>query len=59
MPAQSKGPEEQFVNPEVRNLEDETISDASAQKRVERVAEKAAEKSAKTEQQYEKDEAVI
>ena len=35
---------EQFENPEVIKLEDETVSDAAAQKRIERVAEKAAEK---------------
>jgi hypothetical protein len=50
---------EQFENPEVVELEDETVSDASAQKRIERVADKAAGKASHTEQAYEKDEKVI
>jgi hypothetical protein len=43
---------EQFVNPEVTKLEDETASDAAAQKDIEHVAEKAAEKASHTEQIY-------
>jgi hypothetical protein len=43
---------EQFVNPEVKKLEDDTISQATAQKRIERVAEEAAEKSSAAEQNY-------
>jgi hypothetical protein len=43
---------EQFVNPEVTKIEDETASDATAKKRIERVAEKAAEKASHTEQSY-------
>jgi hypothetical protein len=39
---------EQFENPEVTKLEDETVSDATAKKRIERVAEKAAEKPSHT-----------
>jgi hypothetical protein len=46
---------EQFENPEATKPEDETVSNASAQKRIERVAEKAAKKPAKTEQRYDKD----
>ena len=46
---------EQFENSEVTKLEDETVSGATAEKRVERVAEKAAEKSTKAEQRYDKD----
>jgi hypothetical protein len=46
---------EQFENPEATKLEDETMSDDSAQKRIERVAEKAAEKASHTEQGYERD----
>jgi hypothetical protein len=44
----------QFENPEVTKLEDETVSDTTAQKRIERVAEKAAEKASHTEQSYDK-----
>jgi hypothetical protein len=50
---------EAFENPEVTELENETVSDPSAQKRIERVADKAAGKASKTEQVYEKDEKVI
>ncbi|MGO9335934.1 MAG: hypothetical protein ACLPY1_00340 [Terracidiphilus sp.] len=46
---------EQFENSEVTKLEDQTISDATAEKRIERVADKAAEKSTTTEQRYDKD----
>lgn len=46
---------EQFENSEATKLEDETISDATAEKRIERVADKAAEKSTKTEQRYDTD----
>jgi hypothetical protein len=41
---------EQFDNSEATKLEDETILDATAEKRIERVAGKAAEKSTKAEQ---------
>jgi hypothetical protein len=50
---------EQFENPEVTNLEDETISDSTAQKHVERVAERAAEKASHTEQSYDQDHPII
>jgi hypothetical protein len=46
---------EQFVNPEVTKLENETVSDAAAQKYIERVAEKAAEKASHTEQSYDQE----
>lgn len=46
---------EQFENPEATKLEDETVSDESAEKRINRVAEKAAEKSAKAQQHYDND----
>lgn len=46
---------EQFENTEATKLEDETISDATAEKRIERVADKAAEKSSQTEQRYDSD----
>jgi hypothetical protein len=50
---------EQFENPEVTKIEDETVSDATAKKRVERVAEKAAEKASHTEQSYDEDHQII
>ena len=50
---------EQFENQEVTKLEDETASDATAEKRIERVAEKAAEKSTKTEQRYDRDQPIF
>ena len=43
---------EEFENPEATRLEDETVSDATAQMRIERVAEKAAKKASHTEQSY-------
>ncbi len=43
---------EEFENPEATKLEDETVSDASAKKRIERVAEKAAGKASHTEQNF-------
>jgi len=42
----------QFENPEVTKVEDETVSDEEAKKRIERVAEKAAEKASHTQQSY-------
>ena len=50
---------EQFENPEATKLEDETGSDSSAQKKIERVAEKAAEKPAKVEQKYDADHIIF
>ena len=50
---------EQFENPEVTKLENESISDAAATKRTERVAEKAAEKASDTEQSYDEDHQII
>jgi hypothetical protein len=49
----------QFENPEVTKTEDETVSDAAAQKRLDRVAEEMAEKSSRTEQKYETDHQVF
>jgi hypothetical protein len=46
---------EEFENPEATKVEDETVSDASAQKRIDRVAEKAAEKASHTEHSYERE----
>jgi hypothetical protein len=50
---------EQFENPEEIKLENETVSDATAQKRIERVAEKAADKPSRTEQAYDQDHQII
>lgn len=50
---------EQFENPEPTKVEDETVSDASAEKRIERVAERAAEKASKTENNYDKDHPIF
>jgi len=50
---------EQFVNPEETKLEDETISDATAQQRMERSAEKAAEKSSKDEQRFDEGQTIF
>ncbi|MGB8028506.1 MAG: hypothetical protein WCF30_02475 [Terracidiphilus sp.] len=50
---------EQFQNQEATKLEDETVSDATAEKRVDRVAEKAAEKSTKTVQHYDEEHPIF
>ncbi len=50
---------EQFENPEATKQDDETVSDASAEKRIEKAAEKAAEKSTKTVQNYDKDHTIF
>jgi hypothetical protein len=50
---------EQFENPEASKLEDETVSDATAQQRIDRVAERLAKKSGHTEQEYDKDHSII
>jgi hypothetical protein len=49
----------QFENQEATKLNDETVSDTTAEKRIEHTAEKAAEKSTKTVQHYDKDHGVI
>jgi hypothetical protein len=49
----------QFENPQAAKVEDETVSDASAEKKIERVAEKAAVKATKTEQQYDKSHTIF
>jgi hypothetical protein len=46
---------EEFANPEATKLEDETASDPSAQKKVDREADKLAGKPAKTEQKFDKE----
>lgn len=50
---------EQFENPKVIDLENKTVSDDPAPKRIERVAEKAAEKASHTEQRYDQDHQII
>ncbi len=50
---------EQFENSEETKVEDETVSDASAQKRIERVAEKAAERAGNTVKKYEDDRTIV
>ncbi|MGD0939417.1 MAG: hypothetical protein ABR905_06850, partial [Terracidiphilus sp.] len=50
----SKMPE-QFENPQADKLEDDTVSDESVEKKIDRVAEKAAEKSSRTEQRFDKE----
>jgi hypothetical protein len=50
---------EQFENPNVTKVEDETVSDPAAETRIDRVAEKAAEKSTKTVQQHDKDRTIF
>ena len=50
---------EQFENPEATKLEDETVSDVSAQKRIEQVAEKAAERAANTEKKYDAEHTIV
>jgi hypothetical protein len=46
---------EQFENAEAAKLADETASDATAEKKIDRVANKLAEKPAKTEQKFDKE----
>lgn len=50
---------EQFENPEATKLEDETISDPTAEKKIQHTAEKAAEKSSKTEQRYDQGHSIF
>jgi len=49
----------QFENPEATKLEDETVADTTAQKKIERVADKAAAKPAKTEQKFDKEHTIF
>jgi hypothetical protein len=50
---------EQFENQEATKLEDETVSDPTAQKRIDRVAEEAAEKASNAVKSYEKGHAIF
>jgi len=43
---------EQLENREVTKINNEAVSDATAKKRIERIAEKAAEKASHTDQSY-------
>ena len=47
---------DQFENPEVEKLDDETIEKVTPKKDMDRVADKLAEKAANSEKQSEKDE---
>lgn len=46
---------QQLQNPHAAKLDEQTVSNASPRKRIDRLAEKAAEKSTKTELQFDKD----
>jgi len=50
---------EQFENPKATILEEETVSDTPAEKRIDRVAEEAAAKAAKTVQHCDKDHTIF
>jgi chromatin segregation and condensation protein Rec8/ScpA/Scc1 (kleisin family) len=50
---------EQFEDPEATKVDDETISDPTAQERIDRVAERLAKKPALTEQKYDQDHSII
>ena len=50
---------QQFENPEVIKVENETVSDETAQKRIERVAEEAAEKPSRTERDYDQGHQIV
>jgi hypothetical protein len=49
----------QFENSQATKLENETVSDATAEKKIDRVAEKAAEKASKTVKDYDKEHTLI
>jgi hypothetical protein len=50
---------EQFVNQEETKVEDETISNATTEKRLDEVAENAAVKSTKTVQHYDEGQSIF
>jgi hypothetical protein len=50
---------EQIKNPEGTKVVNDTVSEAAARKRIDRVAEKAAEKSSRTEQNYDQGHQII
>ena len=49
----------QFENPDAAKIENETVSDVTAEKRIDRVAEEAAEQASKTEQRYDSVHTII
>jgi hypothetical protein len=49
----------QFENPEATKLEDKTVSSETAEKAIERIAEKVAQKSTLTEHKYDKDHKIF
>ncbi len=50
---------QQFENQDAKKLKDKTDSDATAEKRIDRVAEEAAEKGTKAEQLYDANNPII
>jgi hypothetical protein len=50
---------EQFENPEESKLEDQVVSDTSAQEKIKHIAEKAAAKSTKTAQRYDSERPIF
>jgi hypothetical protein len=59
MSAEFRDREPQFENPTESKVEDETISDASPRKRMDREAEKLARKSSKVEQDSAADQSIF
>jgi hypothetical protein len=50
---------EKFENPEAPKPEDATVAEELAQKKIERIAEKAAARSTKTGQKYDRDHTIF
>jgi hypothetical protein len=50
---------EHFENQEATQQKAETVSDATAEKKIDRMAEKAAEKSTETAQRYDRDHGIF
>jgi len=50
---------EQFENSEATKLEDETVSDATAKMKIDRIAEEAAEKASRTVESYDEDHTIF
>ncbi len=59
MSAEPQGPEPQFENPNESKLEDETVSNATPRKQMDREAEKLAKKSTKVEQESDTDQSIF
>jgi hypothetical protein len=49
----------QFENPDAAKIENETVSDVTAEKRIDRVAEEAAEQASQREKRYDSDHTII